>query len=154
VAWEWVGATSTGLVGVAGIVATWLGGKGQRDTAERLAEQERKERRDSEFRAQRRAVYDEALSRLGRVNFLAGMDSKRGQLVDEYGELMACIRRLQAYAPADTCMAARDVAAELSSAFSEEAEKSAAIKRVEAKFRLLIPVMARDLGHADDDRGV
>jgi hypothetical protein len=155
---EWVGSVATGVVGVAGIVATWLGGKGQRDTAVSLAERDREERRALELRAQRRAVYEEVLERLGRGNFLAGAELTHGaqsyiEDLAEQADLMAELRKLQAYAPRDTSRAATDCAHELVTAFVQ-GDVADAIERVDDKFRVLIPLMARDLGDATEDERV
>ena len=51
--WEWVAPTVTGLVGVAGVTATYFTGKGGRDHAERVAERAARHAADAAWEARR-----------------------------------------------------------------------------------------------------
>jgi hypothetical protein len=79
-AWEWVGATATAAVGIAGATFTWLGARTGSNTQVRLAEAQHEHDRQTRLLDERRQVFTAciaAMEALDRALFEAGSTQTR-----------------------------------------------------------------------------
>jgi hypothetical protein len=67
-AWDWLGSTSTGLVGIAGIAATLKASGMQAKSQAIIAQKEHNHRRTQKIRDERRVLYAQFLSALNEQN--------------------------------------------------------------------------------------